>query len=343
MKKQIYKVHAIIFDMDGVLIDVSNSYRQAIIQTVDLYFTIGLGMKYGGPLIPLLTEADVDTLKQAGGFNNDWDITTAFIIYFLEMLPPQSVITLPLKNHIPATLAYLQTIGNRLPMSLQHLRQNKNIPRLARGVTDLGGGLSGTRQLLKRRNRHLLMARGSLLEGNVVQRIFQELYLGKSLFEEIYQTKTVIVHETGLINNEHPILDSAVLSNLAQQFKLGIATGRPRAEAEYSLKHFRLDPQFTAVVTHDEVVAAQAQGKPDPWSLLEAARQIEPSPQGCVYIGDTPDDIQAARAANQTRPFLAIGSLAASHNRPQLQALFEKQQADMIINHPNELRDIFLS
>jgi HAD superfamily hydrolase (TIGR01548 family) len=329
--------------MDGVLIDVSNSYRQAIIQTVDLYFTAGLGMKYGGPLKPLLTAADVDVLKQAGGFNNDWDLTTAFIIYFLEMLPPQSVITYPLQSHVPATLAYLQAVGNRLQMTMYHLRQNKNIERLARGVADLGGGLAAVRQLLKRNNRHLLTAHGSPLEGNLVQRIFQELYLGKTLFEQIYQTQTVIAHEAGLINNEHPILEPAILDGLAQRFKLAIATGRPRAEADYSLKHFQIDAYFTAVITHDDVVAAAAKGKPDPWSLLEAARYIQPQPQHCVYIGDTPDDIRAAKAAHQTQPFLAVGSLAASQDQPQLQTAFKNLQADLIIDHPNQLRDIFLS
>jgi phosphoglycolate phosphatase-like HAD superfamily hydrolase len=40
------RIDALIFDIDGVLIDVSKSYRQAIIQTVDLFFNYALGLSY---------------------------------------------------------------------------------------------------------------------------------------------------------------------------------------------------------------------------------------------------------------------------------------------------------
>lgn len=50
----------IVFDMDGVLVDVSDSYRETICQTV-LHFT--------GKTI---TRALVQDYKNRGGFNNDW-------------------------------------------------------------------------------------------------------------------------------------------------------------------------------------------------------------------------------------------------------------------------------
>lgn len=181
------KIDALIFDLDGVLIDVSNSYRQAIIQTVDCFFTVVLGMEHGGETTgPLLKNEDLDLLKQAGGFNNDWDVTTAFIIYFLEMLPRQRIITHPMKLDTAGILSYLQATTHNLTTTLDQLRARKNIRRLARGLADMGGGLKAVKMLLKHRNRHLLAAHGSLLEGNLVQRIFQELYLGERLFEATY-------------------------------------------------------------------------------------------------------------------------------------------------------------
>jgi HAD superfamily phosphatase len=50
----------IVFDMDGVLVDVSDSYRETICQTVQ-HFT-------GRPI----TRELVQEYKNRGGLNNDW-------------------------------------------------------------------------------------------------------------------------------------------------------------------------------------------------------------------------------------------------------------------------------
>jgi HAD superfamily phosphatase len=50
----------LVFDMDGVLVEVSESYRETICQTV-LHFT--------GKTV---TREDVQEYKNRGGFNNDW-------------------------------------------------------------------------------------------------------------------------------------------------------------------------------------------------------------------------------------------------------------------------------
>jgi HAD superfamily phosphatase len=51
------------FDMDGVLVDVTQSFRLAIVATV-----ASLG---GGTATP----DEIQALKNAGGFNNDWDLS----------------------------------------------------------------------------------------------------------------------------------------------------------------------------------------------------------------------------------------------------------------------------
>jgi len=57
----------LVFDMDGVLVDVTESYREAIRQTVK-YFT---GSEIGNDRI--------QDLKNAGGWTNDWDVTHRLI------------------------------------------------------------------------------------------------------------------------------------------------------------------------------------------------------------------------------------------------------------------------
>ncbi|MFQ5575759.1 MAG: HAD family hydrolase [Anaerolineae bacterium] len=310
-------------------------------QTVDLFFTTGLGLKYRAEPVSLLEPDDVDLLKMAGGFNNDWDLTTAFIIYFLEMLPPLSAPTFPLKKHVPAILAYLQSArGSQLPVTIELLRQNKDVPRLARRVAAAGGGIAAIGKVLTRRNRHLIATGHSPLKGNLIRRIFQELYLGQSLFEEIYGEQAIVAQTDGFINNETLIISPGVLQALSAEIRLGIATGRPRREAEYTLQRLGVAAHFQSLVTGDDIEAAGAQGKPAPWSLLEAARRLYPLPARSAYIGDTGDDILAAKAANRTVPFLSIGSLAVAKDKPTLKQLFEQRGADIILSHPDRLQDI---
>ena len=63
----------IVFDMDGVIVDVSRSYREAVRQTARLFFN---GISSGKDLPdPLFSLADLASVKQAGGLNNDWELT----------------------------------------------------------------------------------------------------------------------------------------------------------------------------------------------------------------------------------------------------------------------------
>ena len=83
-----------------------------------------------------------------------------------------------------------------------------------------------------------------------------------------------------------------------------MATGRPNDEARYTLKRFDFLPVFDALVTHDDVVAAAATGKPNPWILEEVRRRLKLPPDSrCAYVGDLPDDMRAAQGAG----FIPIG------------------------------------
>lgn len=60
------KIDSVIFDMDGVLVDVSRSYRIAIEKTVNfLLERKGLSAR--------ITQKDVSVIKNLPGYNNDWD------------------------------------------------------------------------------------------------------------------------------------------------------------------------------------------------------------------------------------------------------------------------------
>lgn len=64
----------VVFDIDGVLRDVSNSYRRALADTVE-QFT-------GGAFRP--SQADIDALKTEGIWNNDWEASQEFVYRYFE-------------------------------------------------------------------------------------------------------------------------------------------------------------------------------------------------------------------------------------------------------------------
>jgi HAD superfamily phosphatase len=65
--KEILKEDVLLFDLDGVLVDVSNSYRLAIKETAE-FFTKQKAVN-----------DEIQKFKEQGGLNNDWDLTEAII------------------------------------------------------------------------------------------------------------------------------------------------------------------------------------------------------------------------------------------------------------------------
>ncbi|MDF2441048.1 MAG: hypothetical protein JWN98_2032 [Abditibacteriota bacterium] len=74
---------------------------------------------------------------------------------------------------------------------------------------------------------------------------------------------------------------------------LGIMTGKGRRPADISLRLLRWEEYFGSVVSGEDV----EQQKPAPDGVLRAAHELGVSPSRCAYIGDSPVDIGAGRAA----------------------------------------------
>lgn len=65
------RVDSVVLDIDGVLVDVSDSYHRAIVETVHHLYDESLPREA------------VHAFKRAGGFNNDWDVTDACALFVL--------------------------------------------------------------------------------------------------------------------------------------------------------------------------------------------------------------------------------------------------------------------
>ena len=74
--ERIKNLDSVIFDCDGVLIDVTNSYDLAIKKTVD--FVLKEMASIDQPNI--ISSKMIDGLKAAGGFNDEVDVTYSFIL-----------------------------------------------------------------------------------------------------------------------------------------------------------------------------------------------------------------------------------------------------------------------
>lgn len=249
----------IIFDMDGVLVDVTNSYRQAIKKTVETV----LAKQYGKELA--VTMADIDAMKRIPGFNNDWDLSFALVKLLAKGIK--------LNNFSRNTSALDEQIKNSQ-------------------------------------------------EYQSIKDIFQSFYLGEKLFEEIYRRKPPASFPQGLIANETLLLDLAILRSLSKIYKLGIATSRPRFEALFALKNLGVTPEY---ILQANIVAQEdvSREKPFPDPLLEAQKRLNCSK--CVYVGDSVNDLLAAKQADM--PCIFVGT---------------NKEADYLVTVTNQIKDILI-
>jgi histidinol-phosphate aminotransferase len=106
-------------------------------------------------------------------------------------------------------------------------------------------------------------------------------------FEAIYQGSDGL---PGLKAHETPIVDPGTWNRWAGSRPLAVVTGRPRSDAEEFLDRFELRSGVSALVTRDD-----APLKPDPAPVALALKTL--GVRRAWMLGDTPDDIDAARSA----------------------------------------------
>ena len=110
-------------------------------------------------------------------------------------------------------------------------------------------------------------------------------------FQQIYRGAAF----DGLIRTERWLMDTSVLQSLAKHYPLGIVTGRPREEAQYALRNNGVADLFRTVIAMEDV---PGRGKPYPDGILLALEQLKV--RRALYLGDSVDDMQAARSAGIT-------------------------------------------
>jgi HAD superfamily hydrolase (TIGR01548 family) len=324
----------IVFDVDGTLVDVTRSYREAVPAAACRYLQL-LGLEP-----PALTGEVSDVFKRMGGFNDDWDLTAGLLAVLLSGLPPAAA--LPDRPWVDQTdlIAVLRVAA--APLAGMTPTVPAWEPLVAR-VQAAGGGAAGLSQAIPARNAHLVWHTGDAATTDLVQRIFAEIYLGKEPFEQDYGLPVRFHSGPGLIEHEQRLISLSTLEVLSRWARLGIATGRTHFELAYPLARMGLAPFFGALATMSDALRAQAPGrpsllKPHPYLLQRAADVLDPSGQlVAAYVGDVPDDIVAARRADGPRRWLSVALAATTAQREHYQEL----GADIVLRHPDELLTVW--
>jgi pyrophosphatase PpaX len=108
--------------------------------------------------------------------------------------------------------------------------------------------------------------------------------------------------------------------------RLGIVTAKRRSTVELAFARVPVAHLFETVVGGDET----ERHKPDPAPLLLAAERMGADPRQAAYVGDSPFDIRAARAAGMFAVAVTWGRI---HDRERL----EREEPDAIVETAEEL------
>jgi pyrophosphatase PpaX len=108
--------------------------------------------------------------------------------------------------------------------------------------------------------------------------------------------------------------------------RLGIVTAKRRDTAELAFTVVPLGHLFETIVGGDET----ERHKPDPEPLLLGAERLGADPAETAYVGDSPFDIRAAKAAGMYAVAVTWGRI---HDRERL----ETEEPDAIVDTAEEL------
>ncbi|SDF91563.1 TIGR01548 family HAD-type hydrolase [Halorientalis regularis] len=282
------QVDAVVLDIDGVLVDVADSYRRAIVESIEHV--------YGDTV----DRAAIQQFKDAGGFNNDWELTYAAALYVL------------------ATQYGL----------------DRDIESFTDMIAATGGGLDAAETVVV--NAVGPAERERIYDAwdtDRLREVFQQLYLGSDLYRDLEGGEPDMDTE-GSINDEPKLVDPEALARLQRNFDVGVLTGRPAAEADIALDRVGLDVPEDHRFTMDD----WDEGKPHPRALTTLAERF--GADAVAFAGDTLDDVRTAGNAAEADPdrtYYGVGVLTGGLTGESGREKYERAGADLVIDSINDL------
>ncbi|MBN2333916.1 HAD-IA family hydrolase [Candidatus Bathyarchaeota archaeon] len=341
--EELSRVDVVVFDCDGVLLDIRESYIRAVAETTRILveaFT-------GADLPESLFDGGLNyAYKRRGGFNNDWSLTYALVMRVLSESPEADLIkTLAEEStrHEDIYSRYRFIAENRVETRIQLEGLHDRLLAFSE-LLDESGVESVDRQLLPgmAHVKEALAHPGSVGES-IISTLFEELLSGAPLYRETFGAPARFTDRLlGYVENERKVITDETLDafeSLLGGPRLGVASGSIANTARHALGDIvgRFTP--AAQVWNDDVAAAEESSgrslhKPNPYSLLRAAGHFSPYEQ-VLYVGDTSADRMMAERAGQG--FLFAGVYGSVAGGDEVREAFLREGCDVVAPTVNEL------
>ncbi|MCW4050228.1 MAG: hypothetical protein NWE89_10900 [Candidatus Bathyarchaeota archaeon] len=306
--KELREVDVVVFDCDGVLLDIRESYCRSVARTTTVIIEAFTGTRIEESFF----DADLNfAYKQTGGFNNDWALTYTLIMKLLADLSSKE---LDMINEVADRSLRYETPFERFQYIQEHRPEvSIHVEGVKERLHDFAMSLDSTG--VKAVDERLFSKLGPVKRAlnfpgdvgeSMVSTLFEETLGGTQLFQETFgQSATFNQGDTGFIENERVVVSEETLEKLSVLLggnRMGIASGSLANTARHALgdilNKFRSDAQ----VWHDDVAkAVKATGrsdlhKPNPYALLRALEPFKPYKR-VLYVGDTSADYMTSTRA----------------------------------------------
>ena len=294
------KVDGIIFDCDGVLIDITKSYDSTITNTVQ--YILEKFAKINDSI--RIDHSIIDGFKSTGGFNDEVDLAYAGILSIIAAKKLQKDSKLFINN----------VINNANSTGI--ISVEKFLEKLV--------DISDIKSILDYPGPH---------ETNLLYQIFDQIFYGPELYFKMYGKKSNF-SESGLINYDDVIINDSLIKKLQNRFtsKIALVTGRGKESVNYSLKNMlKTFDLKNSVFLEDE---SRSMAKPNPESLIRCISGM--NSKITLYVGDSMEDfIMAKKATILGSETIFCGIIGTSKDPEKKLKLFQNNEAVLILDSIN--------
>jgi phosphoglycolate phosphatase-like HAD superfamily hydrolase len=344
---------AIVFDLDGTLIDSRMSLDESLLSTVQLLFGAISGKLMGRRE---LLDAAFE-LRKTGGFNNPCDVSYSLLVALCTSVDESCLlkVTAAIESglsrvsellSVRSTPCALEDVDSCLREVVQY-GDARGTTSILEGIDRLYGGKR--KKELMRRFESALKYPG-MPPDSIVSSVFDSLFLGRRRYKEVHGLEPAIDLGPGLFTNEKAIIQPETASYVKRRFPggSGLATGRPRYMTENSMPTHISQMLTPGAITYFDHTLEEASkrnrvgeftcpSKPDPFSLNLTASHLNPS-RGLIYVGDSTEDLLMARAMSgygETVHF--VGVYGCSVNPRIMKGIFMQMGASAVLPSVNKL------
>ena len=302
--EKIKKIDSIVFDCDGVLIDVSNSYDLAIKKTVDFIINETAQINELG----IVTTKMIEGFKATGGFNDEVDVTYALIL---------AIVAAKKRNEL---------FSKFISKVIQNADQT-GIKSVEKYLDSINADVFDIRKKLDYPSKKF---------QNLLSSIFDEIFYGSELFTQLYNRKPQFFDSSGLIENDIILLNNDLIMDLHTRFdkRIALVTGRSLLSAKHSLKE--LLQEFDLKSSRFLEDEPREMAKPNPQSLVSAIQVMNGN--NSLYVGDSMEDYLMARKADESgTSTIFCGIYGTSKDKEAKKVLFRSKNVDIIIESISQI------